>query len=288
MKKTVMATAFIIGASTLIFQGLTHAAAQTEYNKRQVVPADYANDTRAMSESLENRLPKGYQKANYTVETIDLEYYHNQTPGSMDMNKEEAAEIGARALWSVYGASLEGAVIEMGYEPANDHLPRSRWFGDVTVSEGVRYFFYIDSVTGELFSLGKSRRLDEKISAAFDPTEDKNPQEYVEVAREWADQLKIVSGPVVSVEYQGQGHVNHEPSIMLEIRDENGEVAQIVLSRYDKSVLSIAYHASYQYTLENIKKIEQQLQHITVPFVDKGKEPTLQPYLMEGGNMNSE
>lgn len=43
-----------------------------------------------------------------------VKYYKNQTPASKDMSKGDAAEIGAQALWSVYGLNLEGQVIEMG------------------------------------------------------------------------------------------------------------------------------------------------------------------------------
>ena len=50
-------------------------------------------------ETAQNSIPKGYKKANYKVGDIEGEYYRNQTPTSKDMNKEDAAEIGAQVLW---------------------------------------------------------------------------------------------------------------------------------------------------------------------------------------------
>ena len=35
------------------------------------------------------------------------------------MTKEDAAEIGAQALWEIFDLNLEGQVIEMGYQQAS-------------------------------------------------------------------------------------------------------------------------------------------------------------------------
>lgn len=277
LKKTVVAT-LILGASTLAFQGITNVAAGTEYNKTNVIPTSYANYTDQYSETVQNSLPEGYKKANYTVRTIDLEYYKNQTPTEKDMSKEDAAEIGAQALWSVFGVSLDGQVIEMGYNSANESLPRSNWYGDVLINGELSYYFSVDSVTGEVFSVGRSRTLEENVSIGFDVSLDKNPQEYINLAKETAENLDIVHGPVASVEYQGQGYTDNDPVIMLEIKGENGEIAQVVFSRYDKALKAISYHASYKYTLEEIERIERELQQMSIPSVDESKEPTLMIY----------
>lgn len=278
LMKTVFATALILGGGTIAFQGITQVAAGTEYNKKNVIPTSYANNADQYSQTVQNSLPEGYKKANYTVSTIDLEYYKNQTPTSKDMSKEEAAEIGAQALWSVYGISLDGQVIEMGYDTANESLPRSSWYGDVIINGELSYYFSVDSVTGELFSIGRSRTLKENVSVAFDASLDKNPQEYIDLETETAETLNIVHGPVAAVEYNGQGYSNNDPSISLDIKGENGEIALVTFSRYDKALMGISYHVSYKYTLEEIERIEQELQQMSIPSVDESKEPQLMIY----------
>lgn len=272
LKKTVLAAALIVGASTMAFQGITQVLVKAEYSEKNLIPTSYADP---YSETVQNRLPEGYKKANYTVEAIDLEYYKNQTPTSKDMAKEDAAEIGAQALWSVFGISIDGQVIEMGYQAANEGLPRSSWYADVIINGERSYYFSVDSVTGELFSIGRSRTLKENVSVAFDVSLDKNPQEYIDLAKETAEALNIVHGPVASVEYNGQGYSNNDPDISLDIKGENGEIALVTFSRYDKAIKGIDYHASYKYTLEGVEKIERELQQITTHSVDESKEPTL-------------
>ena len=74
------------------------------------------------------------------------------------MNKEDAAEIGAQVLWEGFDVNLEGQVIEMGYQQATDSFPRSTWYGDVMIDGKRSYYFSVDSVTGELFNLGRAGR----------------------------------------------------------------------------------------------------------------------------------
>ncbi len=256
-KKSVLAAAMIIGASTMMFQGFTQVTAAAEYNKTNTVPTSYVIYMDQSSSTAKNSLPEGYKKANYTVQNIDLEYYSNQIPTSKDMAKKDAAEIGAQALWSVYGLSLEGQVVEMGYQSATDSLPRSRWYADVLVNGERCYYFEVDSVTGELFGVGHSRTLNKNVSVAFDAALDKNPQEYAALAKETAEKLNVVHGAVAAAEYNGQGYSDNDPTISFNIKGENGEVALMTFSRYDKALLGIGYSASYKYTLEQIEKFEQ-------------------------------
>jgi hypothetical protein len=260
VKKSVFAAAMIIGASTMAFQGFTQAATAAEYNKTNTVSTSYVSYTGQSSGTANSSLPEGYKKANYTVNDIDLEYYRNQTPTSKDMAKKDAAELGAQALWSVYGLSLEGQVVEMGYQQATENFPRSSWYADVLINGGRSYWFEVDSVTGELFAVGHSRTLDKNVSVAFDAALDKNPQEYVALAKETAEKLNVVHGKVASAEYNGQGYSDNDPSISLNITGENGEIALMDFSRYDKALLGISYSASYKYTLEAIKKTEREAQ----------------------------
>lgn len=261
VKSTVFAAALLIGASTMVFQGLTQTAMAAEYNKNNTVPTSYVSCvTQSSDTTTQNSVPKGYKKANYTVKDIDLEYYKNQTPTSKDMSKEDAAEIGAQALWSTYGLNLEGQVIKMGFQPVNDSLPRSNWYADVYINGVLSYYFDIDSVTGDLFAVGYSRTLDKNVSVAYDATLAKNPQEYETLAKETAENLNVVHSSVTSVDYNCQGYSNNDPDITFVIKGENGELASMTFSRYDKTLLGISYNAEYKYTVEYMKQLEQQTQ----------------------------
>lgn len=260
IKKSVLAAAIIIGASTMMFQGVTQAAAAAEYNKTNMVPTSYVSNMDQLSSTVKNSLPEGYKKANYTVRDVSLEDYRNQTPTSKDMAKKDAAEIGAQALWSVYGLSLEGHVVEMGYQLADDSLPRSSWYGDVLINGERSYWFHVDSVTGELFGIGHSRTLDKNVSVAYDAALAKNPQEYAALAKETAGKLNVVHSSVTSVDYNNQGYSDNDPDITFIIKGENGELASMTFSRYDKALLGISYNAGYKYMNEYVKQLEQQAQ----------------------------
>lgn len=257
VKKSFFAAAMIIGVSTMMFQGFTQIAAAAEYNKTNAVPTSYVSYMDQSSHAAKKSLPEGYRKANYTVRDIDLDYYRNQVPTSTDMAKNVAAEIGAQALWSVYGLSLEGQVVEMGYQSATDSIPRSRWYADVLVNGERCYYFEVDSVTGELFGVGHSRILHQNVSIDFDAALDKNPQEYAVLAKETAEKLNVVHGAVAAAEYNGQGYSDNDPTISFNIKGVNGEVALMTFSRFDKDLLGIAYSESYKYTLAQIDKFEQ-------------------------------
>jgi len=268
LKKSVFAAAMIIGASTMMFQGFTQAVAAAEYNKTNTVPTSYVSYVNQSPQTAKNSLPEGYKKANYTVRNIDLEYYRHQTPTSKDIAKKDAAEIGAQALWSVYGLSLEGQVVEMGYQPATNDLPRSRWYADVLINGERSYSFEVDSVTGDLFAVTHSRTLDKKVSVAYDAALAKNPQEYAALAKKTAEKLNVVHGAVASVEYNCQGYGsndpqgcgNNDPDITFVIKGENGELASMTFSRYDKALLGISYNAEYKYAVKYMKQLEQKAQ----------------------------
>lgn len=261
VKKTILTATVVIGASTLLSMGILEAATAAEFNKTKTIPTNYASYVEDGSQTVQNNLPEGYKPANYTIGTIDLEYYRNQVPMSKDMGKEDAAEIGAKALWSVFDANLEGQVVEMGYQQATDSQPRSTWYAEVLINGERSYYFSVDSVTGELFSVGRwDRTLEVKVSVAFDPALDKNPQEFVTLAKELAEKHNVVHGEIKSVEYNGQGYSVNDPTISVDITGENGEIALMTFSRYDKELLGIVYSGSYKPTLEHSEKLLKKLQ----------------------------
>ncbi|MGE7545234.1 hypothetical protein [Sporosarcina newyorkensis] len=288
VKKTVLMTTMVIGTSTLLSMGILQAATATEFKKTNTIPTNYANLVEDASQIVQNSFPEGYEQANYTIETIDLEYYRNQTPTGKDMSREETAEIGAQALWEVFDVNLEGQVIEMGYQQAVEGLPRSTWNADIWVGDDHSYHFSVDSVTGELFSIDSSRIVNSDTSIAFDAALDKNPQEFIMVARELAEQFNVVHGAVKSVEYNGQGYSDNDPTISFDIMGENGEVALMTLSRYDKELLGINYSASYKYTLEYNEELQKNLQKKVkegekfAPSIDENDTSTLKSIDLDG------
>lgn len=85
----------------------------------------------------------------------------------------------------------------------------------------------------------RSRTLNEKVSVGFDAALAKNPQEYVALAKKLAEEYNVVHGAVKSVEYNGQGYSDNDPSISVDITGENGEIALMDFSRYDIALLGI-------------------------------------------------
>ncbi len=267
---SILTAGLIISISSLAFQGFTQAAAK-EYNKADTVATSYADiqgaefegeaKTEPATETLteQSGVPEGYKKADYTIGSIDLEYYSSQTPAGKDMSKEEAAEIGAQALWNIYGIDLEGQVIEMGYDKGNENIPRSSWYADVFIDGKRTYYFWVDAVTGDLFSVGHDRTLEENVSVAYDKELAENYGEYADLAMKLAAKYDVVHGEIASVRYNCQGYSNNDPDITFDINGENGEVAIMTFSRYDKALTGIGYYAQYKYTLAQIEKMEQGL-----------------------------
>lgn len=284
LKKTILATAAVIGVSTMLFQGLTMAATALEQNKVISVPTTYAQveNVKLPLPAKEHReLPQGYTKADYTVKNINLDYYRDKVPTSIDMSREDAAEIGAQSLWEIFGVNLEGQVIEMGYQPATDSLPRSNWHADVYIDGTLRYHFSVDSVTGDLFNIGQARKLNENVSVAYDPALAKNPEEYIALAKQLAEKFNVVNSAVQSVEYNSQGYSNNDPTISTDVKGENGEIALMVFSRHDKELLGIIYDGSYRPSMEAHEKFVQEMiekieaRQKSAPPVDPNEPPVL-------------
>ncbi|MBW5470829.1 hypothetical protein GPJ61_23730 [Brevibacillus formosus] len=240
-KQTILAAAAIIGTSTLLFQGMVQVVTASSYNKTDMVPTSYAKSVAVPSSTTQHSLPPGYKKANYTVTDVK-----DQKPTSKDLTKEAAAEIGAKALWEMYALSLEGTVVEMSYQQPREDLPRAQWYGEVKINDKLNYYFMIDAVTGELFSIFRERTFIEK--ATYDEELAKNPQEYVDLAKKAAEKFNIVHGPVKSAVYDFQSMVeNNDPLISAEITGENGEIAIVYIARKDKEFIGATYHAKNKY-----------------------------------------
>lgn len=239
------------------FNTFAEAAVRSEMGRVETVPTVYNVPAQETGEEV----PKGYKKANYTVEKDPLEYYKNQKPAEKDLTQEEAAELGARLVWKIFGAELDGAIIYMGYDSGTSTLPRATWSGDIRFGterkpEDNCYSFIIDAVTGENFSVCHSRTLNVKVELGLDADLEKNPQEYLELAKQFAEQKELVGGKVAAVRYNCQGYSANDPDIAIDVVGENGEKANITISRYDKAVKGICFNAS----MENVEALENNIQ----------------------------
>lgn len=271
LKNTILAAAVIIGASTMMFQGFTQAVAASVYNQTNTIPTSYVNRTDVSSKTV---LPEGYKKANYTVQMSDLPYYAEKVPTEKDMTKEAAAELTAQYLWQVYGADMEDQVIEMGYNTATENTPRPMWTADIAMKgEGYhdgyrvdRYSVWLDSVTGDLLSLGMGRSLEAKVNPGPDASLDKS--KYEAAAKKLAEKYNIVHSDIESMNCTGQGAsfptnvigAYGDPEISFEIHGKNGEVALMSISRYDEVLKGIMYNGQYKYDLLRIRAMEKEAQ----------------------------
>ncbi len=268
LRRTVMTATLIIGVSTLMFQGLTQVAVAGTYDKKVTIPTSYVSFAEDITQE---KLPEGYTKADYKVGAIDLEYYKNNVPTEKDLTKEDAAERAARYIWQIYGADLEGQTIEMGYSTNTDVNPHATWDAEVFMKDQdyhdgysvTLYEVIIDSVTGELFSIGINRRLEEKVNAGPDYSIDESETgEFALVAKEFVEKYDIVHGDIESITCTGQGasfSTNEigtygDPTLSYEIHGTNGEVAFLSISRYDKMLLNITFNGQAQYDLIRIEE----------------------------------
>lgn len=270
LKKTVMAAALIIGTSTIVFQGMTQAAAATVYNKTDSIPTRYVNN---LNLTAQLTVPEGYTKANYTVGSIDLPYYANKVPTKKDLTKKEAAELAAQYLWQIYGVNLEGQTIEMGYDTVTDSTPRPTWTADVnmknqTFHNGYRVDSYeveIDSVTGEMLGIDMDRTLQAKVKAGPDYSIDES--KYEAAAKKIAEKHNIVHSNIQSVSCTGQGAsfssnavgTYGDPDISFEVQGKNGEVALMTISRYDQVLAGIEFNGQYQYDKERAANLDEKI-----------------------------
>lgn len=270
LKKTMLAAALIIGTSTMVFQGMTQAAAATVCNKTDSIPTRYANN---LNLAAQLTVPEGYTKANYTVDSIDLPYYANKVPTKKDLTKKEAAELAAQYLWQIYGVNLEGQTIEMGYDTVTENTPRPTWTADVnmknqTFHNGYRadgYEVEIDSVTGEMLGIDMNRTLQAKVKAGPDYSIDES--KYEAAAKKIAEKYNIVHSDIQSMSCTGQGAsfssnavgTYGDPDISFEVQGKNGEVALMTISRYDQVLAGIMFNGQYQYDKERAANLKEKI-----------------------------
>ena len=231
--------------------------------KVEKVPTSYQ-----VADSLETTVPKvtengrdqessSVKKVNYTLSMDDL---NTGTPTDTDLTMEEAAEAGAAYLKKIFGVDLEGAYVYMSYYPGTETFPRAFWSADVLFQkeqtpESTRWTYMIDAVTGELFNICHSRRLEVNVPLGYDKALEKDYSIYAELARKKVEEWKLIDSPVEKVEYNCQGYSGNDPTIAVNVIGKNGEIINMDFSRYDQTFLGLITDSSRKVTesaLENL------------------------------------
>ena len=261
--KLTAATFAIIGAGTILFNSAAEVTLAANNGKVEKVPTSYQ-----VADSLETTVPKvtengrdqessSVKKVNYTLSMDDL---NTGTPTDTDLTMEEAAEAGAAYLKKIFGVDLEGAYVYMSYYPGTETFPRAFWSADVLFEkeqtpESTRWTYMIDAVTGELFNICHSRRLEVNVPLGYDKALEKDYSIYAELARKKVEEWKLIDSPVEKVEYNCQGYSGNDPTIAVNVIGKNGEIINMDFSRYDQTFLGLITDSSRKVTesaLENL------------------------------------
>lgn len=236
----------IIGIGAVIFNGTTDTVMAASLKSAETVPTNYQVPSTTAA-----AVPEGYEKAGYRVFMEDLSV---DTPTAADLTMEEAAESGAQYLWKIYELDLEGANVAMMYSLGSGSFPRASWMGTVYFSdewtaETTHWTFWIDAVTGELFSVNYSEHLNVKTSLAADPSLETNFDSYAELTKKQVELCGLMSRPVSRVTYNGQGYTGNNPDVTFNAIGENGETVLMTFSRYNQKLLGI--------TTDSLNKIRE-------------------------------
>lgn len=248
--KNLAAAVCIIGVGSLAFQGIAQVALGMESGKKETVSTSYSTNVAVMGNMKDQALPEGYVKPEYQLVDSNLEYYRDKKPTSADITREEAAELGVQAFYSIFGLDMNGKTIEMTYDPAQGER-RATWSGfwwpdglKSSPEADVRcYYFCLDAVTGELKCVLNGRVLDESTDIGFDSGLEQNSEDYESLAKEMAVNLGAIKGSVNKVEYAGQGKSGNDPFIMFDLTGEGGDRARLRFSRYDKEMIGVTFDA---------------------------------------------
>lgn len=240
LKKIAIGTVAAIGICTLSFSGMTNSAKAAVVNKTESIPTTYSTTASNVNES---KVPSGYVKTDYKVKISE----YSVRPTAKDMSAEDAAELGAQDIWKLFGVDMNGKTIEMRYSAVSSVQPRANWEGVVTFDKNLNYWFTVDAITGEYGTTGQNKYWSENIDTGMDKALLKNAEQYTSLAKEVAEKYQLVSGKIVSAEYDGQGYTSNNDGsaknsdIMIMVTSENGQQAQLIFSRYNQEFLQVSY-----------------------------------------------
>ncbi len=286
--KIVLAAAGMIASGAFLFGGLSEVVLAAEAQKVEQVPTSYTLTVLPeavlplATSSVPETASDGYKKPSYTVEKGE----YDDAPAAKDISMEQAADIGAKELWKIYGAGLEGATITMQYFPADKYFPRSYWYGAAQPAgekaslqnPGISHYdFMVDAVTGNVLCNQVMRFVDGPEIAGFsgfDKSLSKDPYLYTEKAKELAEELGLFNGKVKAVEYVSQGYLNNDPNATIALTGEDGRRAKLGISRHDHTLIGVQYEEWMVFSelgneafREDIRKEEQRLMDL----IDSGE-----------------
>ena len=135
----------IIGLGTLVITGgLVH---NTLY-AATITPTTY--NISELTSTLYRAVPNGYTKPSYKV-TIDPE---SGSPTSNELSATDAAEIISQEIYRYFKVTISGKTIELFHSPA-DKVDNPHWIGRVDIDSNYRISVNINTVTGEVNSIGR-------------------------------------------------------------------------------------------------------------------------------------
>lgn len=249
-KRNFMAVAATVlavsGIGAGVFSMMAEASVQGGLSKVEEIPTSYHVPAAASVPEI----PEKVTEVNYHVSMSEM---NKEEPTAIDLSMEEAAALGVKYLEEIMDFDAEGADVYMIYNSGTITFPRAFWSGDVRFGEQIltdddTWSFFIDAVTGELFNIGCTETLDVDVPLGYDTSLETNYGIYAEAAREVAERCNLMNGPVVSVEYGGQGYGSNNPDISVEVNGENGKKAIVTFSRYNQRLLGIITNTSREVT----------------------------------------
>lgn len=257
--KMFLAATAAICMCTVVCNNLNKVILANEFNKPKNVLTQYdiLNNTKD-SIPIDN-----YKKFNYIIK-LDKE---SATTNNSDITKEEAAELGIQNLWKLFGEDFNSKEVVMKYYPAGELQSRSIWTGEIKTDK-MEYFFSIDSITGENYTALRNLNYDKNEpliwnsmspSEGYDRELEKNPSEYIKMAKDFVIKNNIISGNITSCEYYGQGYTNNDPIVDISVKTDKGQEVRLSYSRNSKNIMGVSYDKWVKEANEIEKKIEQEI-----------------------------
>lgn len=253
VKRIALGSIVAVISTTVIFSGASLGVKALEVSKNQVVKTNYNIFDNG---STNGKVPLDYERQDYEVKLIGK----NQ-PSENDMKIEEAAELASQNLWRTFRVNLSGQTIEMNYEPASKVQPRATWGATVKINENLSYDFMLDAITGESYWIEKRAYHQADISEGLNKELLQNHEEYQQIVKELVEKYQLLPTKIKAIDYISQGYDRNEinnknANITFQVTSEDDKKIQLMISTYNKELLSIGYDG----WLEEAERLEQRLE----------------------------
>lgn len=267
---------------TVIFSGVSLGVKAIEASKTEVIETNY----NILDNGLTNdQVPEDYEQQDYKVKFVGKDQ-----PTKNDLKIEEAAELTALNVWSIFREDLSGQTIEMDYEPTSKLQPRPVWSASVWINENLSYELLLDAVTGESYWIGKTVYHRENIREGLNMELLNNHEEYQQIVKKVIEKHQLFSTDIETIKYVSQGFEKNEmnnknANITFEARSKENEKAQLTISTYNKELVSIGYDGWLEAAVRFEKQLEKELNHDAEAFkiteeLFKEVEETKTPIIM--------